>query len=92
MRGASGPDLRRPVAPVGVVLPAVWLAVVALVTALAAGLAAGRSTPPRQAADGVASPVAELVTPTPGVLAGRGFGAPAPAEPATVPGPAPGPR
>lgn len=73
MRHATGPVLRRPAAaaPGGVVLPALGLAVLAVVAALAAGLTAGTSTPDRSGSDGFSRPVADLVLPTPGVLGGE---------------------
>jgi hypothetical protein len=94
MRRASGPDLRGLAlpAPAGVVLPALGLAVLAVVAALVAGLAAGRGGSPSPT--GFPRAVAELVTPTPGVQQGRLIGVPAPtAGPAaTARGPAPAPR
>ncbi|MGE3289252.1 MAG: hypothetical protein AB7J32_24580 [Pseudonocardia sp.] len=72
MRQLSGPALRPSAAatPGGVVLPALGLAVLAVVAALAAGLSAGTSAPER-AAPGFPLPVADLVTPTPGMPGGR---------------------
>lgn len=91
MRRAFEPDLRGTAvpAPAGVVLPAVGLAVLAVVAALAAGLAADRGGPPSPT--GFPRTVAEMVTPTPGVQQGRLIGDPAPTvEPAaTARGPAP---
>ncbi|MGD9527911.1 MAG: hypothetical protein AB7V44_14095 [Pseudonocardia sp.] len=72
MRQASGPMLRPSAAatPGGVVLLALGLAGLAVVAALAAGLSAG-TTAPEPVAPGFPRPVADLVTPTPGMLGER---------------------
>lgn len=71
MRHASGPVLRPSAvaAPGGAALPALGLAALALV-AVVAGLSAGAAGSQGSGTHGPSRPVAELVTPTPGVLLG----------------------